>query len=264
MMRAIRNAVAGFVPTSLLLRMRLNRELKRGEPEIRLLPMLLASGGTFVDIGGNLGVYAAYACRYTKSVHIFEPHPVLSEQLRRAFATRARVHAVALSDRTGTVDFHVPVLASRDVHSRGSIETCHAGDFTHMRSVKVDCCRLDDFDFREIAAIKIDVEGHELAVLRGASKTLAQHRPAIIVEVEEFRMPGSFDQVCAMMRELDYEGFYVHRGELKGLDGYDLHFHQHADHRLSYGDSARDPDLVNNFVFVPPEKAFPFVAGTKL
>ena len=259
--QAIRRAIAGLVPNRILQGMRVRRELRRGEPELRLVPILLEAGGTFLDVGANHGVYATYASRYASAVHVFEPHPELSKTLRSTFAGKAQVHNVALSDHAGSVAFHIPLLGKTDVHSRGSIEECHAVDFTNMRSVTVECRPLDDFAFGEIALIKIDVEGHELAVLRGSLETLANHRPAVIVELEDFRMPGCFEEVKALMSGLGYQGFYIHRDEVKSLDGFDIDAHQRRENRLEYGDKSRDPDFINNFLFIHSTRKRPIALG---
>lgn len=238
------------IPASLQLDLRVAREVLTGEPEIRLLPTALSGGGTFVDVGANLGTYAAYARWFTGSVEIFEPHPGLAASLRMIFGDRAHVNEVALSDRTGNALFHIPVLGAREVHSRGSIEGCHAADFSQVHDIEVICRPLDDFQFDRVALIKVDVEGHELAVLRGAVKTIEAHQPLVIVEVEDFRMPGCFGDIRGLMRDLRYEGLYVHRGRIGSLDGFDIEAHQRAELRPHYGEK-RDPEFVNNFVFQP-------------
>jgi hypothetical protein len=49
--------------------------------------------------------------------------------------------------------------------------------------------RLDDFHPDDIGLVNIDVEGHELAVLRGAADTFARNRPTVLVEAEEHHHP---------------------------------------------------------------------------
>ena len=52
--------------------------------------------------------------------------------------------------------------------------------------VTVNCERLDDIDYGVPSLMKIDVEGHELSVLRGAEKTIKKHKPAILIEIHDF------------------------------------------------------------------------------
>ena len=259
-MLSIENRLRDWIPQKYQVDIRMARELWGGEGEIRLLPALLSRGGAFIDVGANLGAYCAYACYFTKSVEVFEPHPELARRLRSTLAGRVSVHEVALSDQAGSVSFHIPLSQDREIHSRGSIEECHAVDFARMRDVEVARRRLDDFVFDDVALIKIDVEGHEPAVLRGGVETLRRHRPSVIVEVEDFRMPGSFEEVRGLLGGLGYEGFYLLRGQVESIVGFDVAQHQSAALRQSYGEK-RDPDFVNNFIFQPRDARWPLEAG---
>jgi hypothetical protein len=67
--------------------------------------------------------------------------------------------------------------------------------------VPVQTRTLDSFALEHVDFMKIDVEGHELAVLRGASETLARHRPWLVVEAwEDHREP-----VKQLLAALDYD-----------------------------------------------------------
>jgi hypothetical protein len=132
-----------------------------------------------------------------------------------------------------------------------------------MHDVEVECRLLDDFAFDKVAVIKIDVEGHESAVLRGAVGTLEKHRPAVIVEVEDFRMPGCFDGIRDLMRDLRYDGFYICHGKIESLAGFDVSRHQSPESRQAYGEK-RKPDFVNNFLFQPREGRSCLKAGMEV
>ena len=58
-----------------------------------------------------------------------------------------------------------------------------------VQSIDVPVKRLDDLHLDQVGLIKIDVEGHELAVLRGAADTLTRNRPAVLAEAEERHHP---------------------------------------------------------------------------
>jgi FkbM family methyltransferase len=142
---------------------------------------LLHRGDTFVDIGANGGGVTAYAASIvgpSGAVFAFEPQPRLAravEHTRRLNRTPGEVHQVAASDSEGTLSLSIPPRqsGSASLHTKG------------FPTVTVSAVRLDSLlptDTRRNMVIKIDVEGHELAALRGAARTISSSRPKIILE----------------------------------------------------------------------------------
>jgi len=135
---------------------------------------------TFVDIGAHIGTWTQHFAQKCRHVHAFEPQRStfarLSEGVKRAeLGDAVTCHDVALGVR-GEVDLHV---ISED--GRGTLR--QRSELPPVISVeRVRSQQLDDFTFDEIGLIKIDVEGYELDVLRGAIKTLAEHRPHLLLE----------------------------------------------------------------------------------
>src|SRR5690242_20043683 len=85
-----------------------NWELRKGEPELRLLAVLRDSGRDFLDVGANAGVYSYCALNHFRKVIAVEAHPVMASALRRIIKPENKVLPVALSDRTGETTFHIP------------------------------------------------------------------------------------------------------------------------------------------------------------
>ncbi len=152
---------------------------KKWEPESRAVwSTLCAKGGTALDIGAYTGVYAIAAAKLGCASFAFECLPGNADRLQRnAVANDAHVALVrsAVSDFNGRTSFSfnpkVPFT------SGGSL----LGN--KHPAISVNVCTIDSMDFDNVTAMKIDVEHNEPAVLRGAAKTIARCKPAIILEV---------------------------------------------------------------------------------
>jgi FkbM family methyltransferase len=163
------------------------------EPEVRQEFERIASRGVnVVDIGANIGYYTILASRLAgpdKRVFSFEPQANVVSKLRRNIEANALsnvdVFPFALSDRSGSSTFNVP---SGGAEAYGSM---HAnGRFKVAKTVDVETHRLDDVLERlgnpKIGLVKIDAEGAELLILRGATKLLSSpDKPDLILEANE-------------------------------------------------------------------------------
>lgn len=138
------------------------------------------------DIGANLGIYsfAAMAVAPDAAVHAFEPTPEIAERLREAAAlnrlSRLHVHAVAASSTTG----FVKLRRWRGETGRNGGMNFIAGSAGEDEPDRVPAERLDDFcnerRIDRIDLLKIDVQGHEAEVLRGAAGLLNARRVGMI------------------------------------------------------------------------------------
>lgn len=156
------------------------------EPEMALLPRLCLPDQISVDVGANYGIYSYYMLKYSKGCVAFEPYPHLAKLLWRGLGRRLQVHQVALSDRAGETQ----MTASTSQSGFNTIEPSNrielkVLDPTKIVTLDVPVRRLDDFDLGPVGFIKIDVEGHEQEVVAGGEETIATHRPALLIEVEE-------------------------------------------------------------------------------
>ena len=117
--------------------------------------------------------------------------------------------------------------------------------------ITVRVSTLDGFAFDDVDLIKIDVEGHELSVLRGAIQTLQRCRPALIVEIEQRHLDRNghaMRDVFDFIGALDYDAFFIEPGRERRVRpisefSYERHQQSHVGH-------VDDPSYVNNFVFV--------------
>ena len=73
---------------------------------------------------------------------------------------------------------------------------------------EISCKRLDDLNLDPVGFIKIDVEGHEEAVLMGGATLLERDRPTALIEIEERHKAGAIDAITERMNGLGYRGFF--------------------------------------------------------
>lgn len=176
--------------------------------EIDALRMLRREVGkmrVFVDIGANVGNHTMFAALDMNAEHViaFEParkqHDILAVNIAlNEVGRRVTVHKCALGDREGAGWLAKPWdlnLGSTKLHDAQSGE--------YVRIAKAD----DLLGGQDISCIKIDVEGHEMKVLEGLQRTIAETRPFIFVEVDDKNMPAFED----FTRSRSYRKIYEFR-----------------------------------------------------
>jgi FkbM family methyltransferase len=245
-----------WLPAPVLLREMAWRYWIHGEPEVRLLGQLIQPGTNSVDVGAASGLYAYHMSRYSQSVFAFEPNSQWTEWLPRAVPRNVSIFDVALSNRSGTAILSIPPPSLEtlrgDLNLRcpeaASIEKQFDGVPCDRFSVPVK--RLDDYQLDNVSFIKIDVEGHELAVLEGAENTLARCRPTLLVEIEYEHIKRDIREEFAQIEAWCYDGWFYRDGKLHPLSDFDALWHQPQVPRES-----RPTRFINNFIFRPSSRA---------
>jgi FkbM family methyltransferase len=219
--------------------------------EIASLRTAIRPGETAVDVGAHKGSFLPWLSRAAGAgkVVAFEPQPVLADYLRRACRAAGLenvvVEAKGVSERGGTLTLHVP--GARASSPGASFEPSVAS-VSPGRDVEVSVVSLDEY-FRgssaRIAAVKVDVEGHELSVLRGAEDLLREHGPLLVVECEErHRGEGGVREVLRFLEKRGYGGSFVCRARLVPIRDFDPAIHQRR-----AGERFWDaPGYCNNFI----------------
>jgi FkbM family methyltransferase len=145
-------------------------------------------------------------------VFAFEPHPKMFRILRRGARANVTTHAAALSDTIGDAELFIPGRPGRYSTQLASLRS--AGRDRDGVLVRVPTRTLDSYDLRNIGFIKVDVEGHEQAVLRGARETIARDRPVLLLEMEPRHTGVPIAQSIAAVADLGYDLFFVQSGRL--------------------------------------------------
>ena len=180
--------------------------------------------GTLVDVGAHDGLITVPLARLPGSrVLAFEPLPPafarLQAALREAFGdmpAHVTCHPAALGDHAGQITLSMPVLdgiAQEQWASTAKDYAAHRSARVGVETFAVPLMRLDDFGLADVTGMKIDAEGAEYDILRGARETLLRCRPVLTLEVEERHREGSTWAVPAFLDALGYDVLFELHGD---------------------------------------------------
>lgn len=239
-------------------RLRLKRlEGNFTEPELRLLPYLCDPQKTSLDIGASQGLYTAHLLRFSQRCVAFEPRPMQAADLALGLdhlKSKVSVESIALSDRAGEVRLR---MLAHDL-GRSTIEDSNPledEDGSASAEIIVPARRLDDYEFDNIGFIKIDVEGHELAVLKGGERTISRNRPSLLIEIEDRHRQNAIHDVVDFLSGLNYTGFFLMDERLHPLSKFDKTLHQDSRNIGGWKSQWRRSGIyINNFIFLPSER----------
>jgi FkbM family methyltransferase len=148
----------------------------------------------------------------------FEPLPNAFARLQAALhatfgeaPANVECHHLALGDHQGSITLAMPVLdgvAQEQWASTAKDYAAHVSARVRVERFTVPMRTLDDFQLADVTAIKLDAEGAEYEILRGARETLLRCRPVLTLEVEERHRQGSTYAVPAFLDALGYDVFF--------------------------------------------------------
>jgi FkbM family methyltransferase len=229
-----------------------------GEVELHLLEFLCRRDRDAIDVGANDGSYVYYMRPWAAQVIAYEPMPHLAKALRAKFPTRVRVEAMALSDDSGTVELRMPLVDGVLIEGCSTISFDASATYAAYQSVEVPMAKLDNVYQGQVGFIKIDVEGHEQAVLDGARETIRRCTPRLLIEIDERLSPGGIERARSYFTELGYRGFFIHNGNLKPMERFSVERMQRRDNLPSLTAPLRERErfgrYLYNFIFLPPDE----------
>jgi FkbM family methyltransferase len=213
-----------------------------------LLEQMLGRKRRVIDVGANFGLYSYYLSGLGKSVEAFEPLPGCADSIRAYGSKQIRVHNVALSSAPGKLRLFTPIIKGVPYPGNSSftpVKGSHCFCDVPVRS-------LDEYAFEDVCLLKIDVEGHELEVLKGAAQTMRRERPLILVEIEQRHLQIPMAEVFAYLFAQGYRGFFYDCGSQNPLSAFACEIHQ-----TPYLEDVNTPRYINNFLFLPEEVPVP-------
>jgi FkbM family methyltransferase len=232
------------------------------EFEIRFLPILCKTGKTSIDVGAAHGSYTIHMDEYSKDIIAFDPIPDNIKYLKKMIYhnnINAKVEPIALSDKKG---ISILNMIEKDL-GRSTIESTNILEDKNGNKIKQLIIRtktMDMYDFNNVGCIKIDVEGHEYAVLNGAIETIRNNKPALIIELEERHRMNSISDVNDFLKPLGYNGYFFQNKKLLEIKHFSVSEHQNVKHIGNYTDNyKRKGDYINNFIFLHHEEADSFL-----
>lgn len=234
-----------ITPKRLYAHYRAGRELRRRacEPELKLLPYLVDSRRCSVDIGANRGTYTYFLARLTPHVFAYEPNPAMRRYLTAAADGNVTISDKALTDHKGEAVLSIPRRGNRCSNNRSSLEKSDTSGSDHVQ-LTVSAGRLDDEPLHDVGFIKIDVEGHEQSVLRGAREIVLRDRPVMLVEILPEPTPLHLERTLCEVEAFGYESFVM-------LDSKLVMFRSVYDGCKAFAASDLSRRPSNNFIFLP-------------
>jgi len=193
-----------------------------GFETIKIFEKYLSKGDHFIDIGANLGYMSINASKIVGpngKILAFEPdntiYSLLEKNISLNNSTNITLSKIGLSDYDGEASFNIATESglSRLENKYNNLEGLILKSKT---TIKVNT--LDNFIIENkisninIKMIKIDVEGHELSILKGGINLLKSSKPIIILEIN----PGALVQnnlsltdIIEFLNELNYDSYFI-------------------------------------------------------
>jgi FkbM family methyltransferase len=235
------SAVRSVVPDKAFYRLVAASYRARAEERMLFLDEFAPRGSDAIDIGAWWGPWTYWLARRCELVWAFEPNPRLAAFLEGVVADNVRLENVALSDHAGTGTLFASTDVGRD--ALATLSAAHGEPGAERTEVPLR--RLDEFGIERAGFLKLDVEGHEFEVFKGAEQTLARCRPTILVEIDRAYHDEPIQRIFDWLAERGYEGRVRRGGEWAGLETFDVATDQSA------GTDPRDAAYINDFVFTP-------------
>lgn len=188
--------------------------------ELYMIDRILEDGATFFDIGANIGWYTINIAKMKQrvTVHAFEPIPKTFAYLEKNIAlnnvANASLYNFGFSDKSDILTFYYYPEGS------GNASMVNVSNQENIEEIKSKVLRIDDFvedqDFT-VDFIKCDVEGAELHVFQGGSKTIAEHKPVVFAEMLR-KWSAKFgyhpNDIISFFRDMGFCCFTVSNGGL--------------------------------------------------
>lgn len=165
----------------------------------------------FIDIGANIGYYSLFVAsiqKYMGEVYAFEPGSKafykLQENIRLNNFNNVNIYRKGVGNENKTIDLNIDAN-----FTKSSILNHDSNNILHKEEIEI--IRLDDFfQNKRIDFMKIDVEGYELEVLKGAKELISCYKPKLIFEFTPRFYKGYFREFKNFLNFLKDKGYKIY------------------------------------------------------
>ena len=209
--------------------------------ELAAARQFIRPGSAACDIGAHKGNYLYWLSKWASEVVAFEPQPHLAAYLRTVAGPNVKVETKGVYSKSGTMELAIP--------DGRPAEASFVSQDLATRTIAVTAVTLDSYfpTDNDLSFLKIDVEGAEIEVFRGAERILKKQKPALLFECESRHIDGGdISPVFHFLSHFGYSGSFFASGARIPVAKFRPEIHQKQD-----GDQFwQSPTYCNNFLFI--------------
>lgn len=181
--------------------------------------MCPSNNGCFVDVGANVGYWTMFVARKGFDVHAFEPSPrpyrILKHRTKRY--SKVKSYPIALGEKTGLANMKLMKSFSKN-SVMGVISDNPPGEEGDIIcEIQVPIRTLDSYEIDDVAVIKIDTEGYEIPILKGAEKTILRCKPRLIIEVHYPPFKEESKRIIKILERWGYNWTMINKLTISGI-----------------------------------------------
>lgn len=224
--------------------------------ELDYITQSINSGDFVLDIGAHKGGYLHWLRKSVGNhgeIVAFEPQPSLYSYIKGAISaygySNVTLHHAGVSSKKGKLNLFIPkkeglTSPGATFEDRPHVE---GGHYIEVPVLKID--EILESRSKKVALIKIDVEGHELEVFKGAAQLLKTDKPKLIFECENRHLNHmKVEDVFDYLKQLNYMGYFFNHGKKIPIEEFDADKHQAINESKEI---INKKAYCNNFVFEP-------------
>lgn len=198
-MKITHSDVEYFLPKGLSKRAKHRRIAETPEPELVawVAQYLKEHSGSMIHAGAFSGDLLPQLCASATYVYAWEPVSYNCKAARRTLKhnniINCKLRNAALSNTAGTIDIVTQFKGGYllgglcCVLDNNTVSSPLLAQAQDPLTETVDAVKIDDYSYLDLKIIHLDLEGWELSALKGAFRTIKEHRPIIIVEDTEYK-----------------------------------------------------------------------------